>query len=147
LRTVLRFVPQAARGFISDGSTMMRAGACLVFSGDKGVLMSLKPDIDPKTGKIDAPVELGGAPEFLASDGAGKVYMNLMDKNEVAVFDIKARKVVSRRPGCRRNEVRQWTGLRELPRRHPGCCRRDVPGKVRDRADSENARGRPDDGP
>jgi hypothetical protein len=28
-----------------------------------------------------------GRPEFLASDGAGKIYVNLMDKNEVAVFD------------------------------------------------------------
>jgi DNA-binding beta-propeller fold protein YncE len=60
--------------------------------------MSIKPDIDPKTGKIEAPVDLGGAPEFLASDGAGKVYVNLMDKNEVAVFDMKARKVVARWP-------------------------------------------------
>ncbi|HYW41970.1 MAG TPA: hypothetical protein VE959_03875 [Bryobacteraceae bacterium] len=60
--------------------------------------MSLKPDIDPKNGKIDAPIELGGAPEFLASGGAGKVYINPMDKNEVAVVDIQARKVVARWP-------------------------------------------------
>src|SRR5258708_2598103 len=60
--------------------------------------MSFKPDIDPKTGKIDAPIALGGAPEFLASDEAGKVYINLMDKNEVAVVDIKARKVAARWP-------------------------------------------------
>jgi DNA-binding beta-propeller fold protein YncE len=60
--------------------------------------MTIKPDIDPKTGKIDAPVDLGGAPEFLASDGAGKVYVNLMDKNEVAVFDVKSRNVVARWP-------------------------------------------------
>src|SRR5258708_3640877 len=60
--------------------------------------MSFKPDIDPKTGKIDAPIALGGAPEFLASDEAGKVYVNLMYKNEVAVVDIKARKVVARWP-------------------------------------------------
>jgi len=70
----------------------------VVVSGDKGVLMTIKPDIDPKNGKIDAPVDLGGAPEFLASDGAGKVYVNLMDKNEVAVVDLKARKVVARWP-------------------------------------------------
>src|SRR5712691_954301 len=70
----------------------------LAVSGDKGVLMTLKPDIDPKTGKIDMPIELGGAPEFLASDGKGRVYINLMDKNEVAVVDIKARKVIARWP-------------------------------------------------
>lgn len=120
-------VPEAGRGFISDGggegavvifdlktNAVLGAiaaqpdadgiifdpssGRVVVVSGDKGVLMSLKPDIDPTNGKIDAPVDLGGAPEFLASDGAGKVYVNLMDKNEVAVFDMKTRKVVSRWP-------------------------------------------------
>ena len=46
--------------------------------------MTLKPDVDPKAGTIDAPIELGGKPEFLVSDGAGKVYINLVDKSEVA---------------------------------------------------------------
>src|ERR1700682_5143102 len=120
-------VPAAGRGFISDGGgegaivifdlktnatlgTIVAqpdadgiifdsaSGRVLVVSGDKGTLMSLKPDIDPKNGKIDPPLDLGGAPEFLASDGAGKVYINLMDKNEVAVVDIKARKVITRWP-------------------------------------------------
>ncbi|MDQ2900531.1 MAG: YncE family protein [Acidobacteriota bacterium] len=120
-------VPEAGRGFISDGGgdggvvifdlkthailgTLAAqpdadgiifdhaSGRVLVVSGDKGVLMSFKPDIDPKSGKIDAPIDLGGAPEFLASDGAGKIYINLMDKNEVAVVDIKARKVIVRWP-------------------------------------------------
>ena len=58
--------------------------------------MTLKPDIDPKTGKLDSPIALGGKPEFLASDGAGKVYVNLVDKNEVAVVDMKSRQVVAR---------------------------------------------------
>src|SRR3979411_807473 len=60
--------------------------------------MSLKPDIDPKNGKIDAPIDLGGEPEFLASDGAGKIFINLMNKNEVAVVYFKARKVIARWP-------------------------------------------------
>ena len=120
-------VPKAGRGFITDGGgsgaimifdlkTNAVVGSIVaqpdadgiiydpasdrvvVVSGDGGTLMSIKPDIDPKSGKIEAPVELGGAPEFLASDGAGKVYVNLMDKNEVAVVDMKARKVVARWP-------------------------------------------------
>ena len=70
----------------------------LVVSGDKGLLMPLKPDIDPKNGKIDDPVDLGGAPEFLAADGQGKAYINLMNKNEVVVVDTKAMKVVTRWP-------------------------------------------------
>jgi hypothetical protein len=70
----------------------------LVVSGDGNALQTLKPDIDPRNGKIDPPIALGGSPEFLASDGAGKVFVNLMDKNEVAVVDIAARKVIARWP-------------------------------------------------
>jgi hypothetical protein len=118
-------VPASGRGFISDGSGAIVifslktnevlgivaahpdadgiiydpfSGLVLVVSGDNGVLMSLKPDIDPKTGSIDPPIPLGGKPEFLASDGAGKIYVNLEDKNEVAVVDIKTRKVFARWP-------------------------------------------------
>jgi hypothetical protein len=120
-------VPEVGRGFISDGGadgaivifdlktnailgTIVAqpdtdgiifdraSGLILVVSGDKGVLMSLKPDVDPKAGKIDAPIDLGGSPEFFASDGAGRVYICLKDKNEVAVVDIAARKVVARWP-------------------------------------------------
>ncbi len=120
-------VPEVGRGFISDGGghgaivifdlktyavlgTIVAQpdadgiiydpaiGRVLVVSGDKGVLMSFKPDIDPVRGTIDAPIDLGGAPEFLASDGRGSVYINLMDKNEVAVVDLKGRKVIARWP-------------------------------------------------
>lgn len=120
-------VPEAGRGFISDGggegaiiifdlktyAVLGRIAAepdadgiiydsglkrVLVVSGDKGVLMSFSPQIDPAKGKIDPPIELGGSPEFLAADGSGKVYVNLMDKDAVAVVDMKARKVVARWP-------------------------------------------------
>jgi DNA-binding beta-propeller fold protein YncE len=70
----------------------------LAVSGDGGVLMTFKPDIDPKNGKIDPPIALGGAPEFLAADGSGKVYINLEDKDLVAVVDLASRKVVARWP-------------------------------------------------
>jgi DNA-binding beta-propeller fold protein YncE len=83
----------------SDGIIYDAAlGRILAVSGDKGVLMSFKPDIDPKNGKIDPPIELGGAPEFLASDGVGKVYINLEDKDVVAEVDLKTNKVVARWP-------------------------------------------------
>ena len=70
----------------------------LVSAGDSNSLITFKPDIDPKSGKIEAPIALGGAPEFLAADGAGKVYVNLEDKDTVAVVDLKARKVIARWP-------------------------------------------------
>lgn len=70
----------------------------LAVSGDAGVLMTFHPDIDPKNGKIDPPIALGGAPEFLAADGLGKVYINLEDKDLVAVVDLDSRQVVARWP-------------------------------------------------
>jgi len=118
-------VPELARGFISDGAGSIvmfdlktnavlgtvvakddadgivydkSTGLVLVACGDAGVLITLKADADPKTAVIDAPIELGGKPEFLAADGAGKVYVNLEDKNQVAVVDLKARKVLTHWP-------------------------------------------------
>jgi hypothetical protein len=70
----------------------------LAVSGDKGVLMTFSPDIDPAKGKIDPPIDLGGAPEFLASDGTGSVFINLEDKDQVALVDMKTRSVKSRWP-------------------------------------------------
>jgi hypothetical protein len=83
-----------ADGIIFDKAS----GLVVVVSGDNGVLMTLKPTTDPKTASIDPPIDLGGKPEFLASDGAGRVYVNLEDKNQVAVVDIKARKVLAHWP-------------------------------------------------
>ena len=120
-------VPEVGRGFISDGggdgavvifdlktyATLGKIAAqpdadgiiydpsvrrVLVVSGDGGTLMSFKPDIDPSAGKIEAPIDLGGKPEFLASGGDGKVYINLVDKDTVAVVDFKTRKVIARWP-------------------------------------------------
>jgi len=70
----------------------------LAVSGDGAKLMTLKPDIDPVNGKIDPPIDLGGSPEFLTADDSGKAYINLEDKDLVAVVDLRARKVVARWP-------------------------------------------------
>ncbi len=70
----------------------------LAVSGDGQKLMTFKPDIDPGSGKIDAPIDLGGSPEFLAADRDGKAYVNLEDKDLVAVVDLKTRKVIARWP-------------------------------------------------
>jgi DNA-binding beta-propeller fold protein YncE len=83
-----------ADGIIYDGSTNL----ILAVSGDGNALITFKPDIDPVNGKIDTPIPLEGAPEFLASDGAGHAYINLEDKSLVAVVDLKTRKVTARWP-------------------------------------------------
>jgi DNA-binding beta-propeller fold protein YncE len=119
--------PKAGRGFITDGggsgailifdlktyqvlgklATMPDSDGIiydpatdlvLAVSGDGGALMTFKPDINPRTGKIDEPIKLDGAPEFLAADGNGKAYINLEDKDTVAVVDLRTRTVVARWP-------------------------------------------------
>ena len=69
----------------------------LAVSGDGNALMTFRPDIDPRAAR-STPSQLAGAPEFLASDGSGKVFVNLEDKDVVAVVDLKSRTVVSRWP-------------------------------------------------
>jgi len=74
------------------------SGKVLVVCGDAGVLIPISPDLDLATGKADAAVDLGGKPEFLAADGRGKAYINLVDKDQVAVVDTKSMKVISKWP-------------------------------------------------
>ena len=74
------------------------SGKVLVVCGDPGLLIPISPDLDLATGKADAPVDLGGKPEFLAADGKGRAYINLVDKDEVAVVDTKTMQVVNKWP-------------------------------------------------
>ncbi|HEV2395427.1 MAG TPA: hypothetical protein VGS27_00615 [Candidatus Sulfotelmatobacter sp.] len=80
-------------GIIYDKST----GLVLSGAGDAGALVILKADADPKSAAIES-IDLGGKPEYLAADGAGKVYVNLEDKDQLAVVDLKARKVLAHWP-------------------------------------------------
>jgi hypothetical protein len=117
-------VPGAARGFITDGADASvtvfdlktyavlgkvktaddsdgviydsASGKVLVVCGDAGVMIPISPNLDVATGKADAAVELGGKPEFLSADGHGKAYINLVDKDQVAVVDTKAMKVLTK---------------------------------------------------
>lgn len=58
--------------------------------------------IDPASAKVLATVPVGGSLELGLADGKGRMYVNVEDRNEVAVLDTKARKLVSRFPlkGC-----------------------------------------------
>ena len=72
-------------------------GKVLVSCGDANALVVISPDVDPRTGKAEAVIALGGKPEFLAAD-QGKIYVNLVDKNQVAVIDSKTMKVIHKWP-------------------------------------------------
>jgi DNA-binding beta-propeller fold protein YncE len=117
-------VPSAGRGFISDGedgSVVIfdlktyrvlgkvkaqddadgiiydpASNKVLLACGDPGLMIPISPDVDPTTGSADPAVDLGGKPEFLAADGRGRAYVNLVDKNQVAVVDTRTMKVVAR---------------------------------------------------
>jgi DNA-binding beta-propeller fold protein YncE len=58
--------------------------------------MIIPPDIDPVAGRIDRKIDLGGAPEFLASNGKGTAYVAINDKNEIAEVDVTAGRVLRR---------------------------------------------------
>jgi DNA-binding beta-propeller fold protein YncE len=119
-------VPDARRGFISDGGSGVvwifdlkshailgkvaaaddadgiiydrASNRVLVMCGDAHRLVALAPDVNPSGGKADATLDLGGSPEFAVSDEAGKVYVNIADKDEVAVVDTKQMKILARWP-------------------------------------------------
>jgi hypothetical protein len=54
--------------------------------------------LDAKTGKVAGTIELGGKPEFAASDLAGNVFVNIEDKSEVVEIGAKDLAVKARWP-------------------------------------------------
>ena len=53
---------------------------------------------DAVTGKLAGTIVLSGKPEFAATDGKGKVYVNIEDMNEVAEIDSRELTVMRRLP-------------------------------------------------
>ena len=54
--------------------------------------------IDAKEGLVVGTIDLGGAPEQAASDGQGHLYVDIEDKDNVAVVDVKTMKVTAHYP-------------------------------------------------
>jgi YVTN family beta-propeller protein len=119
----IAIVNKSNRGFVSDG----RANAVVAFDlktlkiiatipvdakGPDGIIYDPYSDrvfcfngesnnssvIDPNTLKQVGTVDLGGGPEFAVSDGKGKIYNNLEDKNSMNVIDTKTLKVINNYP-------------------------------------------------
>ena len=54
--------------------------------------------IDTATGRVVATIPLGGKPEAGVSDGAGRVFVNVEDKDNVAVIDVAKHQVIANWP-------------------------------------------------
>ncbi len=59
------------------------------FNGDANTASA----IDAASGKLVTTFPLGGAPEFGATDGKGKIFVNLEDKSSLVKFDAKTLKI------------------------------------------------------
>ncbi len=51
--------------------------------------------LDSKTGSVVGTIDLGGAPEQAVSDAQGRLFVNLEDKDNIAVVDVKTLKVTA----------------------------------------------------
>jgi DNA-binding beta-propeller fold protein YncE len=69
-----------------------KTGLVLVMDGKSGDVTL----IDPASAKAVGSIAIGGALEFVAADGAGRAYVNVEDRSELAILDIAARKVIGR---------------------------------------------------
>src|SRR6266700_7390529 len=115
-------VPELGRGFISDGDagqvvifdmkTLKTVGRVksekdadsiiydpmskriFVFNGDS----KSSTVIDPASGTVVKSIPMCGGPEFAVADGAGMVYNNIEDKNEVVAIDSRALTIKTRWP-------------------------------------------------
>jgi YVTN family beta-propeller protein len=54
--------------------------------------------IDPATGQVTATITLDGKPETAVSDGAGKIFINIEDKNKISEVDISTNSVLASWP-------------------------------------------------
>ncbi len=66
------------------------SGLAYVMNGRSGDITL----VDVKAAKAVGTIPVGGKLEFGVSDGQGRVFVNIEDKNEIAVIDTAARKVV-----------------------------------------------------
>ena len=115
-------VPEAGRGFISDGAqgkaiifdlkTLKVVGEakaapdadCIIYDPASKHVFTFNGDsknataIDPTTGNVVGTVDLGAGPEFAVADGQGMIYNNLEDKSEVVAIDSRTLKVKAHWP-------------------------------------------------
>jgi YVTN family beta-propeller protein len=70
-------------------------------------------EVDPVAGKVVGTITIGGSKlEFADSDSTGRVFVNVQEKGEIAVIDVKAQKVSAtyKMAGCEDNSGLAYTG-------------------------------------
>jgi YVTN family beta-propeller protein len=77
--------------------------------------------IDPVSNKLIDSIALGGKPETAVSNEAGKLYVNIEDKNEIVVVDLKTFTVVAHWPLAPAEEPTGLTIDRKTNRLFAGC--------------------------
>jgi DNA-binding beta-propeller fold protein YncE len=114
--------PEFNRGFITDGEagtitlfdlkTLKKTGEvkaqpdadCMLYDPASKDAFSMNGDsnsstaVNAKTGELIRNIPLGGSPEFAVADGKGKVFVNLADKDQIAVIDTKTLEVTAHWP-------------------------------------------------
>jgi DNA-binding beta-propeller fold protein YncE len=80
--------------------------------------------IDPAAGVAAGTIDLGAKPEFAVSDGAGRIYVNLEDTNEMAVLDPRGLRLVTRWPLAPCEEPSGLAIDRKNHRLFAGCSNR-----------------------
>lgn len=74
----------------------------IVYDQPSGRVFSMNGDagsstvVDARTGQLVTNLDLGGKPEYAVSTGDGKVYVNLVDKDQIVEIDTKKPAVVRR---------------------------------------------------
>jgi YVTN family beta-propeller protein len=74
-----------------DGAVYDPATGLVLVTSHTGII-SL---VDPVALKPAGAITVGGALEFAAADGKGRAFVNIEDKGQIAVMDVKARTVVA----------------------------------------------------
>jgi len=77
--------------------------------------------IDPNQGKTVDSIDVGGKPETAVSDGNGKLFVNIQDKNEIVAVDLKKRIVTDHWPLSPAEGPTGLTYDRDTKRLFAGC--------------------------
>jgi DNA-binding beta-propeller fold protein YncE len=101
--TVTIFQRRSLKAYSEHPATGANPGA-MVYDRQAGRVLTMNSDSDNATaiaaadGSIVGTIPLGGRPEMAVGDGAGRVYVHLQDRNEIAVLATRLLRVVRRWP-------------------------------------------------